>query len=61
MLKIWNLSVMLDACDMGYTENQIMKLQKLISTFLESYISKLEAKLYNGNQKIVEAIISKVI
>ena len=44
MLKYWNISVMLDYCDIDYTEKQVMKLEKLLNTFLKKYIVKMESE-----------------
>ena len=44
MLKYWNISVLLDYCDIEYTEKQVMKLEKILNTFLKKYIVKMESE-----------------
>ena len=44
MLKYWNISVLLDYCEIDYTEKQVMKLEKLLNTFLKKYIIKIESE-----------------
>ena len=56
MLKYWNICVMLDYCDIGYTEKQVMKLEKLLNTFLKKYLIKIEPELINADKEIVEIL-----
>ena len=56
MLKYWNICVMLDYCDIGYTEKQVMKLEKLFNTFLKKYLIKIEPELIEADKEIVEIL-----
>ena len=47
---------MLDYCDIGYTEKQVMKLEKLFNNFLKKYLIKIETELIDADKEIVEIL-----
>ena len=57
MLKYWNISVMLDYCEIDYTEKQVMKLEKLLNSFLKKYIIKIESERDAQNE--IDEILRK--